>query len=66
MKEDDAKVKLRRLVPWLLGAIFFMLIACVALLIVGRKIPIWPLLVGDILFTTVLLVFLWRILGRRS
>lgn len=66
MNEEDSKAKLRRLVPWLLGAIFLMLIACVALLLIGRHVPVWPLLAGDIIFTGVLLFCLWRILGRRS
>ena len=66
MNEEESKAKLRRLVPWLLGAIFLMLIACVALLLVGRHVPLGPLLAGDIIFTSVLLFCLWRILGRRS
>jgi hypothetical protein len=66
MNEEESKAKLRRLVPWLLGAIFLMLIACVALLLVGRQGPVGPLLVGDVIFTSVLLFCLWRILGRRS
>lgn len=66
MNEEESKAKLRRLVPWLFGVIFFMIIACVVMAVIKRDIPVWPLLVGDAIFTTVLLFCLWRILGRRS
>jgi protein-S-isoprenylcysteine O-methyltransferase Ste14 len=64
MNEHDSKEKLRRLVPWIVAAIFFMLGACVVLVKSDRPM-LWPLVVGDLLFTLALLFFLWRALGRR-
>ncbi len=64
MNEEESKEKLRRLVPWIVAVIFFMLVACVVL-IKSERPMLWPLVVGDLLFTLALLFFLWRALGRR-
>ena len=64
MNEEESKAKLRRLVPWIVAVIFFMLGACVVL-IKSEDPRLWPLVVGDLLFTLALLFFLWRALGRR-
>ncbi len=64
MNEQESKEKLRRLVPWIVAAIFLMLGACV-LLIKSEHPRLWPLVVGDLVFTSALLFFLWRALGRR-
>ena len=34
-------------------------------LVTGRAPALWPLLLGDLLFTGVLVFALWRLLGRR-
>ncbi|MEI7602499.1 MAG: hypothetical protein WCJ77_02455 [Opitutae bacterium] len=64
MNEQESKEKLRRLVPWIVGIIFFMLGVSVVL-IKSEHPRLWPLVVGDLLFTLALLFFLWRALGRR-
>lgn len=64
MNEEESKEKLRRLVPWIVAVIFFMLVACVVVIKSDRP-KLWPLVVGDLLFTLALLFFLWRALGRR-
>jgi hypothetical protein len=64
MNEEESKAKLRKLVPWIVGAIFVLLGSCVVLL-KSEQPRLWPLVVGDTLFTVVLLFFLWRALGRR-
>jgi hypothetical protein len=64
MNEEESKDKLRRLVPWIVAAIFFMLAACVVV-IKSEHPKLWPLVIGDLVFTLALLFFLWRALGRR-
>lgn len=64
MNEQESKERLRRLVPWIVAAIFFMLGACV-FVIKSEHPKLWPLVVGDLVFTLALLFFLWRALGRR-
>ncbi len=66
MTEEEAKKQLRRLVPWIVAAIIFMLGSCVAVVVSGRHIGVWPMIVGDTAFTSVLLFFLWRALGKKS
>jgi predicted lysophospholipase L1 biosynthesis ABC-type transport system permease subunit len=62
----DPLQKLRRLVPWLFGAIVLQ-VACFLYVVLTRELPaIWPILVGDILFTLVVVILLWRWLGRRG
>jgi hypothetical protein len=65
MNEEESKRKLRRLVPWLVATIFTILIAGVLLLKIETP-RLWPLVVGDVIITLLLLFFLWRALGRRS
>ena len=64
MNEEESKAKLRKLVPWIVGAIFVLLGSCV-FLIKSEQPRLWPLVVGDLVFTSALLFFLWRALGRR-
>ncbi len=66
MNEEEAKKRLRRLVPWIVAVIIFMLGSCVAVAISGRHIGVWPMIVGDTVFTALLLFFLWRALGKKS
>jgi hypothetical protein len=66
MNEEEAKKRLRRLVPWIVAVIIFMLGSCVALVISGRHVGVWPMMVGDTVFTAVLLFFLWRALAKKS
>lgn len=66
MNEEEAKKRLRRLVPWIVAVIIFMLGSCVALVLSGRHVGVWPMIVGDTVFTAVLLFFLWRALGKKS
>ena len=65
MDKPDPLVKLRRLLPWLAAAV----IAQAGLLVIAvwanRLPPVWPIVVGDLGFTSVLLFVLWRLLGRR-
>jgi membrane associated rhomboid family serine protease len=65
MSDNDPYDKLRKLVPWIVGAIFILLGSCV-ILIKSNKPSLWPLIVGDTVFTLTLVYFLWKILGRRS
>jgi protein-S-isoprenylcysteine O-methyltransferase Ste14 len=64
MNEEESKAKLRKLVPWIVGAIFVLLGSSV-FLIKSEQPRLWPLVVGDLVFTSALLFFLWRALGRR-
>jgi len=64
MNEEESKKKLRRLVPWIVAAIFILLGSCFVL-IKSEQPRLWPLIVGDTLFTITLVFFLWRALGRR-
>jgi protein-S-isoprenylcysteine O-methyltransferase Ste14 len=64
MNEEESKAKLRKLVPWIVGAIFVLLGSSV-FLIKSEQPRLWPLVVGDLVFTLALLFFLWRALGRR-
>ena len=66
MNEEESKKKLRQLVPWIVAAIFFMVGSCVAVVIAGQHIGVWPMIVGDTIFTAILLFFLWRALGKKS
>ncbi|MEY2751586.1 MAG: hypothetical protein RLZZ550_1557 [Verrucomicrobiota bacterium] len=65
MSRPDPAARLRRLVPLLAGAVALLagLFAFVAA--TGRAPALWPLLVGDLLFTGLLVFVLWRLLGRR-
>jgi predicted lysophospholipase L1 biosynthesis ABC-type transport system permease subunit len=62
---SDPLQKLRRLVPWLFAAIVLQ-VGCFLYVVMTHELPaIWPILVGDIVFTLVVVVLLWRWLGRR-
>jgi hypothetical protein len=65
MSRPDPAARLRRLVPLLAVAVALLagLFAFVAA--TGRAPVLWPLLVGDLLFTGLLVFVLWRLLGRR-
>lgn len=65
MNEEESKQKLRRLVPWIVAAIIFMALSCVVLVLSGRSFGLWPMVVGDLVFTGVVLWVIWRSLGRR-
>ena len=65
MSDPDPLAKLRRFVPLLAGVIVlqagFLLYALFA-----QKLPrVWPLVVGDLVFSGILLLVLWRFLVRR-
>lgn len=66
MSEEEAKKKLRRLVPWIGAMALFMVGSCIVTIVAGRHIGLWPIIVGDTAFTALLLFFLWRALGKRS
>lgn len=66
MNEEEAKKKLRRLVPWIAAMALFMVGSCVVMVVAARHIGLWPMIVGDTAFTAVLLFFLWRALGKKS
>ena len=65
MSRPDPAARLRRLVPLLAGAVarhagLFAVVGAT-----GRAPALWPVLVGDLLFTGILVFVLWRLLGRR-
>ena len=66
MNEEEAKKKLRRLVPWIAAMALFMVGSCIVMIVSGRHIGLWPMIVGDTAFTALLLFFLWRALGKKS
>ena len=65
MTPEESNAKLRRLVPWIAGAIVAVLLGGVALVLATKREGAWVLVVTDVAFTLVLLVALWRALGRR-
>ena len=65
MSAPDPLTKLRRFVPLLVLVILlqagFLVYAQFA-----QKLPkVWPLVAGDLVFSAILVFFLWRLLGRR-
>ena len=65
MSTPDPFRRLRRLVPFLAAAVILQAVLFAAAMW-ARPLPAaWPLLAGDIVFTGVVLVVLWRTLGRR-
>lgn len=65
MSQPDPYQRLRRLVPWLAAAVILQAVLF-ALAMWSRPVPAaWPILAGDIVFTGVVLVVLWRVLRRR-
>ncbi|MEY4853963.1 MAG: hypothetical protein RIR32_639 [Verrucomicrobiota bacterium] len=65
MSRPDPAPRLRRLVPMLAGAVALLAALLAYVLVTGRAPALWPLLLGDLLFTAVLVFALWRLLGRR-
>ena len=65
MSRPDPAARLRRLVPFLTGAVALLAGLFAYVVITGRAPALWPLLLGDLLFTGVLVFALWRLLGRR-
>ena len=65
MSRPDPAPRLRRLVPFLAGAVALLAGLFAYVVITGRAPALWPLLLGDLLFTGVRGFALWRLLGRR-
>jgi hypothetical protein len=65
MTPEESNAKLRRLVPWLAGAILAVALGGVALALATKREGPWVLVVADVVFTLVLLAALWRALGRK-
>ena len=64
MSDPDPLAKLRRFVPLLAILIVLQAIA-LGYGLFAQKLPkLWPLVVGDLIFSAVLLFVLWRMLGR--
>ena len=65
MSSPDPLAKLRRLVP-LLVLVIVLQAGFLVYALVAEKLPkVWPLVAGDLVFSAVLVFFLWRLLGRR-
>lgn len=65
MSTPDPLAKLRRLVPLLVGAVFLQAGFLVYALFAEKLPRVWPLIVGDLLFSAVVVFVLWRLLGRK-
>lgn len=65
MSRPDPAARLRRLVPLLAGAVALLAGLFAFVIATGRAPALWPVLVGDLLFTAILVFVLWRLLGRR-
>ena len=64
MSAPDPLAKLRRFVP-LLAILIVLQAAALGYGLVTQKLPkLWPLVLGDLVFSGVLLFVLWRMLGR--
>ena len=64
MSAPDPLAKLRRFVP-LLAILIVLQAAALGYDLFAQKLPnLWPLVVGDLVFSGVLLFVLWRMLGR--
>lgn len=65
MSDPDPLAKLRRFVP-LLTLVIILQAGFLAYALVAAKLPkVWPLVVGDLVFSGILLFVLWRFLVRR-
>ena len=65
MSDPDPLAKLRRFVP-LLTLVIILQAGFLLYALVAAKLPkVWPLVVGDLVFSGVLLFALWRLLVRR-
>ena len=60
MTPEESNAKLRRLVPWLGGAVVAVVIGGVALALATKREGPWVLVAADVVFTLVLLIALWR------
>jgi hypothetical protein len=64
MSAPDPLAKLRRFVP-LLAILVVLQAGFLGYGLFAQKLPkLWPLVLGDLLFSGVLLFVLWRLLGR--
>ena len=64
MSDQDPLAKLRRFVP-LLAILIVLQAGFLGYGLFAQKLPkLWPLVVGDLVFSGVLLFVLWRMLGR--
>ena len=65
MSDPDPSARLCQLLPWL-GAAVIAQALLFAYGVWSEKLPpVWPVLVGDLVFTAAVLFALWRALGRR-
>jgi hypothetical protein len=64
MSDPDPLAKLRRFVPLLAILIVLQAVALGYGLFAQKLLKLWPLVVGDLVFSGVLLFVLWRMLGR--
>ena len=65
MSDPDPLAKLRRFVP-LLTLVIILEAGFLVYALVAAKLPkVWPLVVGDLVFSGILLFVLWRFLVRR-
>jgi hypothetical protein len=65
MSDPDPLAKLRRFVP-LLSVVVLLQAGFLVYALFAEKLPkVWPLVVGDLVFSGVLLFVLWRFLVRR-
>lgn len=65
MSDPDPLAKLRRFVPVLTVVIVLQAGFLVYALFADKLPKVWPLVVGDLVFSGILLIVLWRFLGRR-
>ena len=65
MSDPDPLAKLRRFVP-LLSVVVLLQAGFLVYALFAEKLPkVWPLVVGDLVFSGVLVFVLWRFLVRR-
>ena len=65
MSDPDPLAKLRRFVP-LLAVVIVLQAGFLLYALFAQKLPrVWPLVVGDLVFSGILLIVLWRFLVRR-
>ncbi len=65
MSAPDPLAKLRRFVP-LLAVVIVLQAGFLLYALFAQKLPkVWPLVVGDLVFSGILLFVLWRLLVRR-
>lgn len=65
MSAPDPLTKLRRFVP-LLVLVILLQAGFLVYALFAQKLPkVWPLVAGDLVFSAILVFFLWRLLGRK-